>query len=102
MIGSDGGVFSFNAPFYGSTGGLHLNRPVVGMAGTADNRGYWFVASDGGIFAFGNAAFHGSAGGTTLNAPMVAMAGDRSTGGYWMVGSDGGVFADGAPFLGAD
>ncbi len=30
-----------------------LNRPIVGMATTADGGGYWLVASDGGIFAFG-------------------------------------------------
>jgi hypothetical protein len=29
---SDGGIFSFGAPFYGSMGGSHLNLPVVGMA----------------------------------------------------------------------
>jgi hypothetical protein len=32
------------------------------------------VASDGGIFAFGDAAFHGSTGGITLNKPVVGMA----------------------------
>jgi hypothetical protein len=60
------------------------------------------VASDGGIFAFGDAAFRGSAGATRLNAPMVGMAADLATGGYWLVGADGGVFSYGAPFLGAD
>jgi hypothetical protein len=30
---SDGGVFAFAAPFFGSEGGVHLNKPVVGMAG---------------------------------------------------------------------
>ena len=34
----------------------HLNRPIVGMAATPDGKGYWLVASDGGIFAFGDAA----------------------------------------------
>jgi hypothetical protein len=32
------------------------------------------VASDGGIFAFGDAAFYGSTGGTPLNQPIVGMA----------------------------
>ena len=32
------------------------------------------VASDGGIFAFGDARFYGSTGGITLNSPIVAMA----------------------------
>lgn len=34
LVGSDGGVFAFNAPFEGSTGGMALARPVVGMAAT--------------------------------------------------------------------
>ena len=60
MVGGDGGVFSFGlAPFYGSTGNLTLNRPVVGMAPTSDRMGYWFVAGDGGIFSFGDAQFYG-------------------------------------------
>ncbi len=36
--------------------------------------GYWMVASDGGIFAFGHAGFFGSTGGTHLNQPIVGMA----------------------------
>jgi len=32
------------------------------------------VASDGGIFAFGDSTFHGSTGSLTLNAPIVGMA----------------------------
>ena len=44
-------------------GGTRLNRPIVGMAATPDGGGYWLVASDGGIFSFGDARFHGSTGG---------------------------------------
>ena len=36
---------------------IHLNKPIVGMAADARRRGYWLVASDGGIFAFGDAGF---------------------------------------------
>jgi hypothetical protein len=36
--------------------------------------GYWEVASDGGIFSFGDATFFGSTGGTHLNQPVVGMA----------------------------
>ena len=46
-----------------------LNQPVVGMAATRDGGGYWLVASDGGIFAFGDATFYGSMGGKPLNQP---------------------------------
>jgi hypothetical protein len=55
-------------------GAVHLNKPVVGMAATPDGGGYWLVASDGGIFSFGDAPFLGSTGGITLNQPITAMA----------------------------
>jgi hypothetical protein len=57
--------------------------------------GYWTVASDGGVFSFGEAAFLGSMGGTTLNKPVVGMAATPDEGGYWLVASDGGIFAFG-------
>jgi hypothetical protein len=59
------------------------------------------VASDGGMFAFGDAGFHGSSAGSPLNKPVVGMAVDTQTGGYWLVASDGGIFAYDAPFLGS-
>ena len=31
-VAADGGIFSFDAPFYGSMGGKPLNQPVVGMS----------------------------------------------------------------------
>ena len=34
--------------------------PIVGIAATPDGKGYWLVASDGGIFNYGDAGFHGS------------------------------------------
>jgi hypothetical protein len=44
------------------------------MAASPTGRGYWFVASDGGIFNFGDAGFLGSAGGQSLPAGVVVMA----------------------------
>ncbi|HEV7861179.1 MAG TPA: hypothetical protein VGR20_00710, partial [Acidimicrobiia bacterium] len=65
-------------------------------------QGYWMVASDGGIFAFGDAKYAGSAGSQSLNKPIVAMTPTPSGQGYWMVASDGGIFAFGdAPFVGS-
>ncbi len=81
---------------------MHLNKPVVGMASTPDGGGYWLVASDGGIFAFGDATFFGSTGAVQLNQPMVGMASSGFPGGYWLVASDGGIFAfGGAKYFGS-
>jgi hypothetical protein len=73
----------------------HLNAPIVAMAATSNGGGYWNVASDGGIFSFGDASFHGSMGGQPLNRPVVGMAAAADGGGYWLVASDGGLFAFG-------
>ena len=99
------GIFSYgDAQFYGSTGSLKLNKPIVGMAATPDGRGYYLVASDGGIFNYGDATFQGSAGSLTLNQPVVGMAAPLS-GGYYLVASDGGIFTypttNGPPFYGS-
>jgi hypothetical protein len=96
MVAADGGIFSYgDAQFYGSTGNIRLNRPVVGMAPTPDGRGYWLVASDGGIFSYGDAQFYGSTGNIRLNKPVVGMAATPDGRGYWLVASDGGIFAYG-------
>ena len=104
LVGRDGGIFSFgDAPFAGSTGGMKLNQPIVGMASNPAGTGYWFVASDGGVFAFGDAKFYGSTGNIKLNKPIVGMAVTPNGRGYWLVASDGGVFAfgNGAQFHGS-
>ena len=107
LVGSDGGIFSFgSAQFYGSMGGIALQRPVVGIVPTRDRGGYWLDASDGGVFSFGDTQFHGSIPGlglnpagsgmpNSLNAPIVGMVPSHDQGGYFMVASDGGVFAFG-------
>ena len=79
-----------------------LNRSMVGMASTRPRAGYWLVASDGGLFAFGDAGFYGSTGALTLNRPVVGMASTPDGRGYWLVASDGGLFAFGdAEFYGS-
>jgi hypothetical protein len=95
-VASDGGIFSYgDAQFYGSTGSIVLNKPVVGMGVTSDGNGYWLVASDGGIFTYGDATFHGSTGSIVLNKPIVGMAHTPDGAGYWLVAADGGVFTFG-------
>jgi hypothetical protein len=85
------------APSFGSpvADGLVLTKPVVGMAATPDGAGYWLVASDGGIFTFGDAQFYGSTGAIHLNQPIVGMAATPDGRGYWLVASDGGIFTFG-------
>ena len=55
-------------------GAKPLNKPIVGIAATPDGMGYWEVASDGGLFAFGDAHFYGSMGAKPLNKPIVGIA----------------------------
>jgi hypothetical protein len=84
------------------TSNVAYNFPVVGMASTPDGAGYWLVASDGGVFSYGDARFYGSTGATSLNKPIVGMAATPTGRGYWLVASDGGVFAFGdARFYGS-
>ena len=82
---------------------MTLNKPIVGMAAQRrDGGGYWLVASDGGVFTYGDAQFYGSTGSMTLNKPIVGMASTPDGKGYWLVASDGGIFSYGdAQFYGS-
>jgi hypothetical protein len=115
LDGSDGGVFAFgDAGFYGSIPGLglhpagsgrpnSLNAPIVGMVPSADGGGYFMVASDGGVFAFGDARFAGSCPGIGgCSGAAVAVMPDASGNGYWVVTATGHVYTFGdAPYYGA-
>ena len=60
------------------------------------------MASDGGIFTYGDAGFYGSHGGSHLNQPIVGMTSTPDGKGYWLVASDGGIFTYGdAGFYGS-
>ena len=52
-----------------STGTTGTTSTNTGLNG----KGYWLVASDGGIFSFGDANFYGSTGAIKLNKPIVGM-----------------------------
>ncbi len=115
LVASDGGIFSFgDTNYFGSIPGLglhpagsglphSLNAPIVGMVPSADGGGYFMVAADGGVFAFGDANFEGSCpsiGGCAGTA--VAVMPDASGHGYWLVTKTGGVYTFGdAPYFGA-
>jgi N-acetylmuramoyl-L-alanine amidase len=86
---------AFGSTPVGSNALGSVNAGVVGMAETPGGEGYWLVASDGGVFSFGDAGFWGSTGSLRLNAPIVGMASTPDGRGYWLVASDGGVFSFG-------
>jgi hypothetical protein len=53
LVAADGGIFNFgDAGFYGSTGNLRLDRPVVGMAAAPNGDGYWLSTADGVTYSF--------------------------------------------------
>jgi hypothetical protein len=106
LVDEKGCLYRYSAPDFNDMCGIPLNEPIVGIEEykgvTGNNRGYWMVASDGGIFSFGSAAFKGSMGGIPLNSPMVGMARVPGGTGYWTVAADGGIFSfGGAPFHGS-
>ena len=72
LVASDGGIFAFDAPFYGSMGPVRLNDPVTGMV--TGRAGYLMVVTDGGIFAFGDVPFASSLGASPPPHPIVAVA----------------------------
>src|SRR5580700_6950779 len=95
---------------FGASGALVVLQGVAIPAGATttstcsgpDGLGYWQVAADGGVFAYGTAKFYGSTGSIHLNQPVVGMAPSVDGRGYWLVASDGGVFTFGdAPFRGS-
>ena len=96
------GTTSITATYSGSSGFLGSTGTTSVKVSPVPTRGYWLVASDGGIFAFGDAGFYGSTGGQALNQPIVGMAATPDGKGYWLVASDGGIFAFGdAAFYGS-
>ncbi len=85
-----------------------VTAPVVGIASTSDNLGYWLAGADGRVYGFGDALNFATSSGSLdfsapiLNHPIVGIAGTPSGNGYWLVASDGGVFTYGdAGFYGS-
>ena len=115
LVASDGGIFAFgDAGFHGSIPGLglhpagsglpsSLDAPIVGMVPSSDGGGYFMVASDGGVFAFGDAQFEGSCPGIGgCSGAAVAVVPDATGRGYWLVTQTGNIYPFGdAPYFGA-
>lgn len=94
----DGGVFAFNAGYFGSLGGAGNPNDVIGIEATANNTGYWLADTIGGVFAFGSAAFYGSL--PTPGAPdlvagdaVVDLARSHGGAGYLLLTKVGRVYA---------
>src|ERR1700694_4491033 len=91
-------LLAMSASLSSTVAGASVHNPTSASArnmASAQTPGYWLVASDGGIFAFGSAGFFGSTGSLQLNQPINGMAATPSDGGYWLGASYGGIFAFG-------
>jgi hypothetical protein len=96
------GVLSFVGSVTGPAQATDGRVAAAGTAAATSPSGCWMVASDGGIFAFGDAGFNGSLGDIHLTRPVVGIAPTRTGAGYLLATSEGGVFAFGdAPFAGS-
>jgi hypothetical protein len=74
---------------------LTVNASTTTTVPPTPTQGYREVASDGGVFNFGNAGSFGSEGGKALSSPVVGMAATADGAGYWEVSANGTVYAFG-------
>ena len=72
-----------------------IKGQVVGIAATADGKGYWIATSAGEVFGFGDATPHGSITSGVISHPIVAIAITPDGGGYWLAEANGAVFSFG-------
>lgn len=80
--------------------GLQPSRPAeaaarfVGIEAAPDCQGYWLVASDAGVFAFGSAKTYGE-GPQPAGRKIAGLEATPSGHGYWLVATDGSVVPHG-------
>jgi hypothetical protein len=92
LFTAGGNVYrSTGAGLYGSAAARHAQTPIVGMASTADGKGYWMVSFSGRVWAFGDAT---KVRGTS---PVRSVAGIVASprGGYWLFSTNGNVYRGG-------
>ena len=91
-VASDGGLFDFGSPFYGSMGGQPLNSPMVGGTQVTGHPATGRSLPMGSLLLRGCRLLR-------LNRWHAPERADRRHGvtpdglGYWLVASDGGIFA---------
>jgi hypothetical protein len=121
LVGGDGGVFAFNAPFEGSgvpapgacpfvfgptinistasldnSGQVVSSRNCVGIAGSSGSSGYWIANFTSLPSAFGSATAPGQLGCTSLNGASVGWSGIAPTSnGFFLASVNGGVLGCG-------
>jgi hypothetical protein len=94
IVTARGAVATFGGAGFAGDLAATPAAPVLGVATTADRRGYWLLSADGAVHAFGDATHRAAA----RSMPgAVAIAGDPVTGGYWTVDAPGDLRAVGAP-----
>ena len=92
LFTASGNIYrSSGAGWFGSGAARHAQTPIVGMASTADGRGYWMVSSSGRVYAFGDATKVRGA------SPVRSVAGIVASprGGFWLYSTNGNVYRGG-------
>lgn len=90
QAGLDGGVFAWNAPFFGNALPYEPQAPILGIAARPQGDGYWLAGLDGGVFALGDAPFLGNA---LMEGVVIIDIVSTSTGeGYWLLDANGTVY----------
>jgi hypothetical protein len=93
---ADPGILAYgDAGSYGAPTGVELPSPAVGMAATADGKGYWLVTADGKVFPYGDAVSYGDVSKVDLYAPVIGITATPDGKGYWLYALDGGIFSFG-------
>ena len=102
VLGPNGGVHSYGAPWYGSDAGkLPAGVKAVALAADRATGGYWIGKSDGGVDAF-HAPWYGSLRGQVPAGQSVTGIAGTAGGGYLVLTSNGGVHSYGTPWYGSD
>ncbi len=100
-LASNGAVYSFGVPGYGSAAGTLGSLKAIGIAADPKTGGYWILKSNGGVANY-NAPWYGSLTGKVPAGQAVTGIAATPGGGYLVLTSDGGVHNFGAPLYGSD